>query len=799
MNSISFKNIKFFKNKGAQAQKPKKNLSSSPNETKFRLLKKLAKNPFLFLFIFVVILTYFISYLPSKSLPQLTDGEIASSDIVAPMDLTIVDKETTEKRKKEAAKVVLPVYNFNQNTFLNIEEKIRASFTSGREWLKDPITTERIESFQKETSDKHGLDISSITLRDLAKIKFSSNIEENLINLLGKVLEQGIIRSKNLFIHGEQEKGLTLLITPEKEKNVRIAEILDIEESKQWLSEEMHKLDFTQTEISVITTLSHLLISDNMNYDNIETDARKKEAREQVEKIFYTIKKGKMIVRKGDEVNKEALKQIQIINQNLRAKPSWITNFSGTFLLFGLLFFTLWYYLKSLLKFKEALKNFIMIGITLLLSLFFYKLSIFLAYTFSESSNFPLLIFVESYRYAFPYQFGIFLFSFLTMNSVALIYAVINSLLIGYLFKANFYLMIFCLIGGLAAIYGIKYYGKQKRTAPFRAGLFVVAPINTFVIITIHLIKEKMGSLELFTSEILMGILGGILSAALAFLFLPVFEHIFGFVTQTKLLELMNSDLPIFRKMALDAPGSYHHSLIVASLAEKAAEEIKLDPVLVKAGALYHDIGKIKRPEYFIENRAPNPDIHKDLKPSMSSLVIINHVKEGVEQAKKLKLPKKIRDIIEQHHGNSLVRYFYQKAKEKYDPEMQKIGEESYRYAGPKPESKEATLILLADSVEAASRSLKSPSKTILKKLITDIFNSYLQDGQFDECDFSIKELRVVAASFLISLDMTYQRRLEYPGFDFEMKKKKKTGKHKKSNDTNNKSTKEILDKHKKI
>ena len=799
MNSISFKNIKLFKNKGTQAQKPKKSLSSPPNETKFRLLKKLAKNPFLFLFIFVVILTYFISYLPSKSLPQLTEGEIASSDIVAPMDLTIVDKETTEKRKKEAAEAVLPVYNLNQNVFLNIKEKIRGFYASGREWTNGPIKTERIENFQKEISDKHGLDISSRTLRDLSKIKFSSNIEENLINLLGKVLEQGIIRSKNLFIHGEQEKGLTLLITPEKEKNVRIAEILDIEESKQWLSEEIHKLDFTQTEISVITTLSNLLISDNMNYDNIETDARKKEAREQVEKIFYTIKKGKMIVRKGDEVNKEALKQIQIINQNLRAKPSWITNFSGTFLLFGLLFFTLWYYLKSLLKFKEALKNFIMMGITLILSLLFYKLSIFLVYTFSESSNFPLLIFVESYRYAFPYQFGIFLFSFLTMNSVALIYAVINSLLIGYLFKANFYLMIFCLIGGLAAIYGIKYYGKQKRTAPFRAGLFVVAPINTFVIITIHLIKEKMGSLELFTSEILMGILGGILSAALAFLFLPVFEHIFGFVTQTKLLELMNSDLPIFRKMALEAPGSYHHSLIVASLAEKAAEEIKLDPVLVKAGALYHDIGKIKRPEYFIENRAPNPDIHKDLKPSMSSLVIINHVKEGVEQAKKLKLPKKIRDIIEQHHGNSLVRYFYQKAKEKYDPEMQKIGEESYRYAGPKPESKEATLILLADSVEAASRSLKSPSKTILKKLITDIFNSYLQDGQLDECDFSIKELRVVAASFLISLDMTYQRRLEYPGFDFEMKKKKKTGKHKKSNDTNNKSTKEILDKHKKI
>lgn len=799
MNSISFKNLKLFKSQGSQAQKPKKSLSSPPKEIKLRFLKKLTKNPFLFLFIFVIILAYLISYLPSKSLPQLTEGEIASSDIIAPVDLTIVDKETTEKRKKEAEETVFPVYNLNQNVFLSSEEKIREFFASGREWIKLPITAKRIENLQKETSDKYGLDISSETLRFLTKIKFSSNIEENLIALLGKILKQGIIRSKNLFIYGEQEKGLTLLITPEKEKNVRIAEILDIEESKQWLSQEISKLDFTQTEISIYTTLSHILISDNMNYNNIETDARKKEARGQVEKVFYTIKKGKMIVRKGDEVNKEALRQIQIINQNLRAKPSWITNFSGTFLLFGLLFFTLWYYLKSLLKFKEALKNFIMIGITLLLSLLFYKLSIFLADTFSESSNFPFLTFAESYRYAFPFQFGVFLFSFLSITSVALIYAIINSLLIGYLFKANFYLMIFCLIGGLAAIYGIKYYGKQKRTSPFRAGLFVVAPINMFVIITIHLIKEKMGSLELFTSEILMGILGGILSAALAFLFLPVFELIFGFLTQTKLLELMNSDLPIFRKMAMEAPGSYHHSLIVASLAEKAAEDIKLDPILVKAGALYHDIGKIKRPEYFIENKAQNPDMHKDLKPSMSTLVIVNHIKEGLEQAKKLKLPKKIRDIIEQHHGNSLVRYFYQKAKEKYDPEIQKIGEESYRYAGPKPESKEAALILLADSVEAASRSLKSPSKTSLKKVITDLFNNYLQDGQLDECDFSLKELRAVAGSFLSSLDMIFQRRVEYPGFDFEMKKKKKTGKPKKSNDTNNQSAKKILDKYKKI
>lgn len=799
MKSISFKNLKLFKSEVTPTPKPKKNATPPKKEMKLNFFQNLINNPFLYLFIFVVFLAYFLSYLPSKALPQLQEGEIASSDIIAPVELTIVDKETTEKRKREAAEVVLPIYTLDQNVFLNTEQKIREFFASGREWIKRPITTKRTEEFQKDTLEKYGAETPSNTLRALARNKFSSTLEENLINLLGKNSKQGIILSKNLFIHEEQEKGLTLLISPDKEKDVKIGEILDIEESKQTLSEEIAKLDLTQAEKSTLTTLSYLFISPNLTYNNMETNARKEEARERVETVFYTIKKGKVIVRKGDEVNKEALKQIQIVNQNLRAKPSWVTNFSGTSLLFGLLFFTLWYYLKSLLKHKEAFKNFLMMGTALILSLLFYKLSIFLAETFSESSNFFLLSFVESYSYAFPYQFGVILFSFLTFNSVALIYAVINSLLVGYLFKANFYLMIFCLLGGLAAIYGLKYYGRQKRTTPLRAGLFVIAPINTFVIITIHLIKEKIGSLDLFTSEILMGILGGILSASLAFLLLPVFEYVFGFLTQSKLLELMNSDLPIFRKMAMEAPGSFHHSLIVASMAENAAEEIKLDPMLVKAGALYHDIGKIKRPEYFIENRAQNPDMHKDLKPHMSTLVIINHVKEGVEEAKKLKLPKKIRDMIGQHHGNSIVRYFYEKAKEKCDPEMQKIGEESYRYAGPKPVSKEAALIMLADSVEAASRSLKSSTKANLKKVITDIFNYYLQDGQLDECDVSLKELRAVATSFLSSLDNIYQKRVEYPGFDFEMKERKKKEKTEKSDDTNNKSTKEILDKHKEI
>jgi hypothetical protein len=355
----------------------------------------------------------------------------------------------------------------------------------------------------------------------------------------------------------------------------------------------------------------------------------------------------------------------------------------------------------------------------------------------------------------------------------------------GYVLGPNYYPLIFSLIGGIAAIYGVKVYQRHRRTSTLRAGLFFVAPINIIVIITIHLIKEKLGGLGQLSIEVLMGLLGGALSAALAFILLPIFETVFRFVTSTKLLELANSDLPVFRQMAIEAPGSYHHSLIVATLAEKAAEEIKADAMLVKAGALYHDVGKVKMPEYFIENRSGNFDLHKDLTPSLSTLVITNHVKEGLEIARKLKLPAQLRDIIEQHHGNSLVRYFYQKAKEKCDPEMNKIGEEAYRYPGPRPRSREAGLVMLADSVEAASRSLKSPAKDSLKRLITEIFNSYLQDGQLDDCDFSLRDLRSAAASFFSILYAVYHPRVEYPGFDFEMKREKKAANARKNNDRN--------------
>ena len=772
MSLISFKNVKLFKSAGFTG-KPEHEPGAPQKEP--GTILKVFQNPFVVIVLFSLVLAGVLSYIPAtKSLPEIKPGEIATADVVVPAEMTFEDTDTTENRQREAVANVLPVYSFDPDVFRAVENKVRGFFTAGREWLKAGPAPRDYVQLQKTAMDKFGLELGTNEFAALEKESFSDELETVLVGLLEKFSSQGVILSRSLFIHKENERGFALVRGQEGEQTILPSDIPDVKEAKAKLIAEINSLDLSARRKGLLISLSFGFLAPDITFNNAETEARQIQARAAVDKVFYSLKKGKVLIRKGDEATLEEIKQIKLINQTLRVKPAWLTGVLGTFLLFGLLLLTLWFYLRSLLNLRLAFKYFLMMGLTMALSLAVYKMLAYLAVLINQNTRFFLFTDAESAKYAFPYQLGTLLFAFLTSNAVALIFTVLNGLLIGYLFNANYFLMLFSLIGGLAAIYGIKYYGRQKRTSALRAGFFVVAPTNIFVIVTFHLIRERFAGVGTLSADILMGLIGGLFGAALAFVFLPIYEYVFRFVTQTKLLELTNSESEIFRKMALDAPGSYHHSLLVASLAEPAAEAIKVDSLLVKAGALYHDIGKIKMPEYFIENKKRRADVHKDLTPSMSTLVIVNHVKEGIEIARKEKLPQPIRDIVEQHHGNSLVRYFYQKAKEKYDPEMEKVGEETYRYPGPPPQTKEAAVVMLADSVEAASRSLKVHKEENLKRVIKDIFDNYLQDGQLDDCAFSLRELRLIAASFLATLERVYQPRVDYPGFEFEPKHRKK-------------------------
>jgi putative nucleotidyltransferase with HDIG domain len=263
--------------------------------------------------------------------------------------------------------------------------------------------------------------------------------------------------------------------------------------------------------------------------------------------------------------------------------------------------------------------------------------------------------------------------------------------------------------------------------------------------------------------DLLFGFLGGVVAAGVVLGTLPLVEWIFGYTTNIKLLEMANLNHPLLKKMILEAPGTYHHSVIVSTMAEAAARSVNANPLLARVSAYYHDIGKINKPLYFVENQGSEENKHEKLAPSMSGLILISHVKDGLELAREHKLGKKISSIIQQHHGTGLISFFYQKAKDQENPQMQQVDERDYRYHGPKPQTKEAGLVLLADAVEAASRTLQQPTSARLQGLVQRMINNIFTDGQLDECELTLKDLHQIAKSFNTILTGIYHHRVEYP------------------------------------
>ncbi len=296
--------------------------------------------------------------------------------------------------------------------------------------------------------------------------------------------------------------------------------------------------------------------------------------------------------------------------------------------------------------------------------------------------------------------------------------------------------------------------GARKRTTIIRAG--IITGIAQLLVLTLTEPFNK----ALFPGSLYF-LLNGIVSSIIVLGILPIFEYLFGAVTNISLLELADFHQPLLELLVQNAPGTYHHSLIVGNLSETAARAIGANALLSRIGAYYHDIGKLQKPEYFSENQDRQTSKHDNLTPTMSKLVIMNHVKEGVGLAKKYRLNPILIDFIEQHHGNSLVYYFYRRALESPE-ENQEVEEEGFRYPGPKPNSKETAIVLLADSVEAATRALKEPSPAKIEELVHKVINNKFIDRQLDECDLTLKDLEKISAVFIRLLCGIYHSRAGY-------------------------------------
>jgi len=317
---------------------------------------------------------------------------------------------------------------------------------------------------------------------------------------------------------------------------------------------------------------------------------------------------------------------------------------------------------------------------------------------------------------------------------------------------------LYFLVGSLVGAYMLTYCTQRSRI--IKAGV-IVGLSNAFLILCFKLMEGTLFATEAI-GDLLYGTLGGILSGVIVAGLTPLVEAVFNYTTDIKLLELANLDHPALRELILRAPGSYHHSIVVSSLSEAAAKSIHCNPLLARVSAYFHDIGRIRVPQYFVENQG-GESLHERLSPRLSSLIIGSHVKEGAEIARKYRLPHPIVDVILQHHGTSLIKYFYEKAKEKERPDIDPVKEGDFRYPGPRPQTREAGIVMLADAVEAACRSLTDPTPAQITGTVSKIIEGIFSDGQLDECMLTLRDLHEISSTFHRVLSGIFHRRVDYP------------------------------------
>ena len=432
----------------------------------------------------------------------------------------------------------------------------------------------------------------------------------------------------------------------------------------------------------------------------------------------------------------------------------------GTFLLIGLLLLILY---KDSLRYRPEIKNdyklILLVG-TLLSGNFVIGRSLF--YVMVGFTKWLGTVDPSILVYAIPLAAGAMLAALLIDIHTAILFTVITSLIAG-LWLGNPLFSIYVFVSGLTAAFGV--IRCKKRSAIWRASS-LVSLVCLFTALTITLFS---GEFFTFNTIRIAGtvFINGILIATIVSALLPLFEYLFKLTTDISLLELLDLNQPLMRELLIEAPGTYHHSIIVGNLAEAAAEAVGADPLLARVSAYYHDIGKVKKPDYFIENQIASVSKHEALAPRMSSMILLSHVKEGVELARTHNLPKGIIDIIQQHHGTSLQSFFYQKAKEQHDdPTL--IAEEDFRYPGPKPQTRVAALVLMADAVEAASRVLTDITPARVSLLVNKIINHCFIDGQLDNCELTLKDIREIRSTFVYLLTSMYHKRVNYPGFEIK-------------------------------
>jgi len=477
--------------------------------------------------------------------------------------------------------------------------------------------------------------------------------------------------------------------------------------------------------------------------------------------LSLKVNKGELIVGSGHRVTERAERILLEL-----ARGEGIGNRTHAYLgLMVLILMLLYLFYRDIKRYRPALiadrKKIVLLACLLLLTVILSHTAKYVLMLLADKLHLDVM----TIGFALPVAIGAMLTSLLLDFHLALGLSFFVSILLGILFQGEPFIPVYYFLSSIAAALSV--IRCKKRTALLRAGA-LTALVNILVITGIDLYRGELWNRG--ATDLVAGVFGAFVVSTIVSALVPFFETVFDIATDIKLLELLDPNQPLLKDLVYKSPGTYHHSILIGNLAEAAAEAIGENPILARVGAYYHDVGKTHKPEYFIENQRPSENKHDRLMPSMSSLIIASHVKEGMDIARAHRLPSQIIDIIQQHHGTSLITYFYQKAKE-LQP-FASVAEEDYRYPGPRPRTKVAAIVMLSDAVEAASRTLDDPTPHRIQMLTNSVLTRFFLDDQLSMCDLTLKDLRVISRRFNLVLTGIFHHRIDYPGMDFNGDKK---------------------------
>lgn len=656
---------------------------------------------------------------------NLKEGQISKKTILSDKNAVIQTEEDikkTEKLKEERTALVEEVFIKNDKAtketkiaVIRLFTDLRALRSSGKKFNKNMINNDLLTIMDEKTL--------KLVLESPHEI--FQELEKSVMFITDKVMEIGV-----------------------RDLNSKVV--------KEFLKNKAGEMGLPQNYKGAVNKIVKNVLKVNLIYDERATQELREKEKESISPIVTKIQKGQPLIYAGDRVTHEHVEMFEKLG--LYGMGNNIFGIIGISSYILILFFILnrfiYLFKREYYKRDEIL---VLIGVLFVLTL-----------AAAGFLNSPIVLgFIPEPLLLLPLAATVMLISILIDPIIALMCGITLSLIVGLMKNFDYELIVFLFVTSSISVFVT--HKVEKRSDIVSAG-FLLALFNFMAMFFIDLIKGQSILIWVLTLS-LAGLVNGIISAMLVLAFLPYLENIFNIPTNMKYNEIANPNHPILRRLMLKAPGTYHHSLIVSNLAESAAENIRANMYIARAGGYFHDIGKIKKPNFFIENQLPGENPHYKISPQVSALIIMSHVKEGIGLAEKHKLPKAIKDMILEHHGTSVVSFFYNKLlKDELENGLDKNGhkqfedeeKEIFRYEGVKPKTKESGILMFADAVEAAVKSLEKPNPLKIEHVIKRIFEDKIKEGQMDNCPLTLSDIEEIKRSFLKTLCGMFHKRIEY-------------------------------------